>query len=42
MCMSLILQRAHDGYERGLRGVERLLCALLCTRSDSPDELRQR
>jgi hypothetical protein len=25
-----------------LRGVERLLCALLCTRSDSPDELRQR
>ena len=34
MCMLFILWKAHGGYERGLRGVERLLRTLLCTLSD--------
>jgi hypothetical protein len=35
MRMLFILQLAHADYERGLRGVQRLLCTLLRTRSDS-------
>ena len=42
MCMSFILEQVHAGYERGLRGVQRLLCTLLCTRSDSSEDLSQR
>ena len=42
MCMSFILQQAHDDYERELRGVERLLCTLLCTRSGPSKDVRQR
>jgi hypothetical protein len=42
MCMLFILQQAHDDYKRGLRGVERLLCTLLCTRSDPSEDIRQR
>ena len=34
MCMLFILWQAHDGYERGSRGVQRLSCTLLCTRSN--------
>ena len=42
MCMLFILQQAHDDYKRGLRGVQRLLCTLLCTRSDPSEDIRQR
>jgi hypothetical protein len=35
MCMFFILQVAQPGYERGLRGIQRLLCTLLCTRSNT-------
>jgi len=35
MCMFFILQVAQRGYERGLRGIQRLLCTLLCTRSNT-------
>jgi hypothetical protein len=43
MRMLFILCKAHDGYECGLRGVERLLCTLLCTVPvHSYDDLRQR
>jgi hypothetical protein len=31
MCMLFIPQQVHAGCERGLRGVQRLLCTLLCT-----------
>jgi len=34
MCMLFILQSAQHGCERQLRGVQRLLCTLLCTRSN--------
>jgi len=34
MCMSFILQMAQRGCERELRGIQRLLCTLLCTRSN--------
>ena len=34
MCMLFILQVAQRGYERDLRGIQRLLCTLLCTRSN--------
>ena len=35
MCMLFILQSAQRGCERELRGIQRLLCILLCTRSNS-------
>jgi hypothetical protein len=35
MCMLFILQLAQRGCERGLRGIQRLLCTPLCTRSNS-------
>ena len=41
MCMSFILQQAQVDYERELRGVERLLCTLLCTCSDPSKDVRQ-
>ena len=41
MRMLFILQQAHDDYERELRGVERLLCTLLCTCSDPSKDVRQ-
>jgi hypothetical protein len=34
MCMFFILQLAQRGSERELRGIQRLLCTLLCTRSN--------
>jgi hypothetical protein len=34
MCMLFILWKAHGGYEHRIRGVQRLLCTLLCTRSN--------
>ena len=34
MCMLFILQLAQRGCERDLRGIQRLLCTLLCTRSN--------
>ena len=36
MCMFFILRVAQRGCERELRGIQRLLCTLLCTRSHSP------
>jgi len=37
-----LFQQAHDDYERELRGVERLLCTLLCTRSGPSKDVRRR
>ena len=34
MCMLFILQLAQRGYEREMRGIQRLLCTLLYTRSN--------